>query len=337
MGNLPAGGSATITIVLEPSAPGTYSLWALAASADGDVDPSNDHASVDLLVDPCYQEVMPATMAFPAGGGPGSIQVISPEGCAWSTALHASWIAVTPPASGQGPGSVAFTVAPNPSGQPRTGTISVGPAVLTVEQAAAAPALRLLSPNGGEELAAGADLVITWEEPSTVRSIAIDFSYDGGSTWKRYVAGVLTPTYPMTVPAPPGNRTKCLVRLTAYDEHGRRLATDRSDAVFSIVVVRLQAPNGGESLHGGQQVPVQWALHGTLRPVAQVIVSYTRDGGTTWKKLAALGPDATSWDWTIPALPRAFSRCKVKLALRDVQGKSVGSDVSDGWFLIDAP
>jgi hypothetical protein len=79
--------------------------------------------------------------AFSATGGTGSVPVTAPTGCAWTATSSATFIAISSGATGNGNGSVAFTVASN-TGAARSGTLTVAGATnFTITQSAApAPA-----------------------------------------------------------------------------------------------------------------------------------------------------------------------------------------------------
>jgi hypothetical protein len=61
--------------------------------------------------------------------------VTAASGCSWTAASAAAWITVTSGATGSGAGSTGYTVAPNPSATPRTGTVTIAGIVVTVTQA----------------------------------------------------------------------------------------------------------------------------------------------------------------------------------------------------------
>ena len=83
----------------------------------------------------CGISLQPPLVSMPAAGGGSSVAVTTNDGCAWTAASQAPWITITPPASGSGSGSKAFTVAANTSSIARSGTITIGGAALTVNQA----------------------------------------------------------------------------------------------------------------------------------------------------------------------------------------------------------
>jgi subtilisin family serine protease len=88
----------------------------------------------------CNFSVSPASLPqFPAAGGNGSFQITTGAGCQWTAASAAEWIAITN-GSGTGAGTVTFTVAPNPTQQPRAGQIvRTGDSLYAITQAAALP------------------------------------------------------------------------------------------------------------------------------------------------------------------------------------------------------
>jgi hypothetical protein len=79
--------------------------------------------------------------AFGATGGTGSVPVTAATGCAWTATSSATFMAISSGATGNGNGTVSFTVAPN-AGAARSATLSVaGTTNFTITQSAApAPA-----------------------------------------------------------------------------------------------------------------------------------------------------------------------------------------------------
>lgn len=99
-------------------------------------------ASSTLLGQTCVQTLSPNTRAVPAATNPlfqGTFNVTSSaSNCAWTSTSSASWIAVQVGQSGRGNGIVGYSVDNNVTPLARTGTIQVGTAVFTINQAAAA-------------------------------------------------------------------------------------------------------------------------------------------------------------------------------------------------------
>src|SRR3954470_10314166 len=73
---------------------------------------------------------------IPAGGGSGTITINTERECSWSARPDAPWISL-PDGSGQGSATVSYSVAANPAGTSRRGTIAVVDRKVEVVQEAA--------------------------------------------------------------------------------------------------------------------------------------------------------------------------------------------------------
>lgn len=84
--------------------------------------------------------------AVPASGSDVSVAVTAARDCTWTAASDAPWIAVNP-ASGQGSGTVAVTVAANARPSPRSASVAVNDSRVTIAQDAAPCRFELASPG----------------------------------------------------------------------------------------------------------------------------------------------------------------------------------------------
>jgi uncharacterized protein (TIGR03437 family) len=100
----------------------------------------------------CPITLSPTSASAPPSASSGSFSVSTP--CNWTATTSASWITITS-GSGTGSGSVSYSVAGNPTGQSRSGTITVGNQSFTIVQAATActfsisPASTTVPASGG--------------------------------------------------------------------------------------------------------------------------------------------------------------------------------------------
>jgi len=78
----------------------------------------------------CNFTLNPTAQAFPTIGGNGVFAINMPSECSWSVASSSSFLTVNSAVSGNGSGSISFTVAPN-SGGARTGSIEISNGVAT--------------------------------------------------------------------------------------------------------------------------------------------------------------------------------------------------------------
>ena len=133
----------------------------------------------------------------------------------------------------------------------------------------------------------------------------------------------------------PNNKKSCRIKVLAYNDSNVKVGSDVTDVPFTMEVVKVTSPNGGSPLPPGD-ILVQWHTNETVRPVATVQLSYTMDGGVTWKQMigSPVSGNPESFTWTVPTVTKEKKKCKVKVVLKDNQGKSVGSDTSDTFFSI---
>ena len=115
---------------------GNYSDRLLVTSNDTPRSPYPDGVFVNLTIfgnTGCQYAISPTSQTVNASGGNGSVNVTAPGGCAWTAASNDAWITITSGASGNGNGTLNFSVAANPGSQ-RTGTITIAGETFTVTQ-----------------------------------------------------------------------------------------------------------------------------------------------------------------------------------------------------------
>ena len=86
----------------------------------------------------------------------------------------------------------------------------------------------------------------------------------------------------------------------------------------------LVDPNGGEVLQVGAAFEIQWRS----RNVPAVVIDYSLDGGTSWRRVDSVAATPMRYAWVVPASPTAAARVRVRA--------DTLQDVSDGAFVITA-
>ena len=114
----------------------TFDVAANAATAarTGSITVAGQPITVSQSGRNCTYSINRPTMNFTSAGGTGSVSVTTLNGCTWTAASNATWIAVSSGATGNGPGSVAFSVNANVGGGARTAAITIAGQILTVTQ-----------------------------------------------------------------------------------------------------------------------------------------------------------------------------------------------------------
>lgn len=215
---------------------------------------------------------------------------------------------------------------------------------VTAPRDAAAGALAgmsVLAPNGGEQLMAGQMVTVRWTAAAAAHHYGVYLATGATTSW-RQVAGNLSGTsYRWRAPVSAANVRSAWIRVVGFSAAGAVVASDRSDAPFSIDVVDVRRPASNAQLVGGTAATVSWRLGKTVRPVARVRVLLSRNGGTTYAQIASLnapgGVAPLSFAWPVPIYALSYDACRIKVELRDGAGLAIGADTSPGSFAIAPP
>jgi uncharacterized delta-60 repeat protein len=192
-------------------------------------------------------------------------------------------------------------------------------------------AVTLLVPNGGEVIPSGGNYAICWNAPIIAEKFTLDLSTDNGSNWTaiKTVIGVGISCTKWEVPAVLLNKKKCRVRVTALDSDNASVGSDISNKPFTIEVLRVTSPNGGETLAAGGLWTIRWLTNKTKFPVTKTILQYKT--GASWKPITTLTGNPGSYEWSVPDV--TSTTVKVKVILKN--GSTVlANDVSDKVFKI---
>lgn len=205
-------------------------------------------------------------------------------------------------------------------------------------------AVKVTSPNGGEVIANGSTVTITWNAPAAAEKYDLFYSMDSGATWPGKIATNITSTYltgatySWTVPAQNGNKAACKVKVVAKNNANVVVGSDISDKPFTIEVLRVTFPNGGETISAKNNPNrVFFTIYGPTT-TTKAVLSYSIDGGATWPAIGTKGGisgpgDYVYGSWDVPSLP-ALKNAKVKVTLKNSAGVVVGTDTSDANFII---
>jgi hypothetical protein len=302
----------------------------------------------NLSEPPCNIGYSPTSFSFNAtqGGSNPSNQtlIIWNEGGGtlnWSISDNATWLSLSP-TSGTGTWVVNLSV--NIAGltaRTYNATITITasgatnspvsiPVNLTINPAP--PSLTLIVPNGGEVIPSGSTYTIRWSAPPAAVKFKLQYSINNGAKWKLIAKNRTGSSYDWTVPLQKNNKTNCLVKVIGLNSSGTKVGEDISDSTFTIEVVKVTSPDGGETLTSGNPYAITWTTYATKNPVAKVKIFYTINGGSKWIVIKTLTGNPGTYNWTVPSA--SSSNCKVKVVLKDVNGKTVGNDISDGLFTI---
>jgi photosystem II stability/assembly factor-like uncharacterized protein len=172
--------------------------------------------------------------------------------------------------------------------------------------AAKAQYILLLSPNGGETVAIGSALSITWASIG-INKIDIEYSSNNGATYTPIDTNVSATansyTWLVTGPA----TSSALIRLK---ESSTGLLTDVSAATFNVVnpSLLINYPTAGLIFNPNQQVNIAWT---GLIVGNNVSLFFSSDNGVNYDTIVLNTPNFYSFDWVVPSL--ASTTCKIKI------------------------
>ena len=82
----------------------------------------------------CGFTLTPTTQNVMAAGGTQTATVTTISGCAWTAVSNVNWISITSIGSGTDTGPTNYSVAANPTTNPRTGTLTIAGRTVTINQ-----------------------------------------------------------------------------------------------------------------------------------------------------------------------------------------------------------
>lgn len=100
-------------------------------------------------------------------------------------------------------------------------------------------------------------------------------------------------------------------------------------------VVTVVSPDGGETLTAGTMTSIIYVATDPDTPgeALSIDIEFSADGGAAWIPVSSAGPNATSYEWTVPIVTSMQGRIRVTAA----DGESRRSDTSNGDFTIQPP
>ena len=172
---------------------------------------------------------------------------------------------------------------------------------------------------------------VDWDVQGTSKEFHLDYSYDGGITWKRLLENYDSPEGHYDWPVPNTPSTSCLVRVTDT-ENGQ--VVDQSDVFFEIMpgvpYVEVLEPNTATTVFTGSYSTVAWESR--FLESDQVAIDYSVNNGVTWSVVSSGTPNDGEFDWLVPNTPSSVALIRV----RDL-GNNQNFDVSDIGFTISPP
>jgi hypothetical protein len=187
--------------------------------------------------------------------------------------------------------------------------------------------VKVTTPNGGEKLEPGSAYSIKWSSSPARLPVIIQYTTnanDANPTWKPATPDAQTSgSYIWMVPSEPTSNAKVKV---SYDPS----IYDISDNNFTIVGVKVTAPNGGDKWRAGSTQYIKWNSGG----VGSINIEYTEDANATsptWRLIASNQINTGIYSWKVPNT--LTTTAKIRISSLTPFG-SIKTDISDNNFSI---
>jgi pimeloyl-ACP methyl ester carboxylesterase len=203
-----------------------------------------------------------------------------------------------------------------------------------------APAVTVVTPNGGETVTAGRTFTVRWTSSDNIRlaSHTVQLSTNGGQSFTNLAQNLpaTAQSFDWSVPAELATN-QARIRVVAADAAGNT-AADASDANFTVPDsarpnVTVRSPNGGELVKAGR-LTIRWSSSDNVGVTSHDVLLST-DGGATFPLTlaSALPGNSQSFDWEIPA-SLVSTQARIRIIARDAAGNT-GQDDSNSNFTVD--
>jgi hypothetical protein len=195
----------------------------------------------------------------------------------------------------------------------------VSNAVFTIK-----PAVKILTPNGGESIGGCTVTSITWERSPSWSTYKIEYSNNNGATWyvisASYAVATNPASYTWTVPNIASTQTLVRVTPTLALTYG-----DVSDNMFTITrPVTIIQPNLGGTMTVGSVYNITWSSDG-ISNLFDIYYS-TNSGATFTNIVTAYNTTTNVYAWTVPNAPSV--NCKIWIKDNTASCKSDTSNVN---------
>lgn len=236
--------------------------------------------SGSFTTQPCTYSLSPSGAVFSASGGMGSFSVTTSGGCQWIASTYPiSWLIVTS-GVGLGNGSVSYSIAPNPTGVPRSSTIAVGGQTFTVTQAAVLSCLFSLSSSSA--------------------------SLNNGSGTFTSVAGSFAVTSSYCSPADTWTATSDSPRLTITSGASGGGVPSITIVAFSMLTNSTTLSQTAHMVVNGTMSGLPFSMMFTVTQAGSTEPQLQRVVRALYQTILGREPDPSGWAfWTGPAVPRA--------------------------------
>ncbi|HPN39841.1 MAG TPA: hypothetical protein PL041_15695, partial [Melioribacteraceae bacterium] len=151
-------------------------------------------------------------------------------------------------------------------------------------------------PNNNLRWQVGKTGLITWNKTSNVKSVNIEYSIDGGLTWKPPIVladSSINNQYKWIV----ANDTTLSAKIRVTDAGSNGNIFDESDVNFVISKLEVNQPDGVLPILSGSTQQIKWV---SSQDIDSVFIKLSLDNGITWSTLNKEKANKNTYTWNVP-------------------------------------
>lgn len=257
-----------------------------------------------------------------------------------STNGGTTWVDLTPSPVDGSLGSYSLSVPNRPSANCKVrvyspdapGSAADTSGVFTITNSVV-PAIVLISPNGLEKWQIGTEHNITWTSTSAGNKLSIEYTNDGGSSWKLISDSVSASETGYKWTAPQDTSAQCRVRIR---DNSNAAVYDISDNLFKVLPApKILFPGkASDTLVIASSREIKWSA-----PLVKTVdLFYSPDNGKSWNKInkyynEVVDASKGTYNWFVPAVSTSDS-CSLKII--DTEDSTVFGE-TESFFTIYNP
>ncbi|HOM66186.1 MAG TPA: T9SS type A sorting domain-containing protein [Ignavibacteriales bacterium] len=186
------------------------------------------------------------------------------------------------------------------------------------------PKITVLKPDNSSYWQAGKIKKIQWTS-EFINDVKIEFSSNDGNSWVTVISSIPANTneYNWMIPSVPSDKYK--IRISDVNNS----ALWDTSRVFTVSLLNIVSPNGGENIKVGTVLPIVFNAYYT----GNVKIQYSTNNGNTWANdvVSTLGitNGSNTYNWTVPNIPYD----NIKLRIYAISDTSI-NDYTDGSFRV---
>lgn len=187
------------------------------------------------------------------------------------------------------------------------------------------PTIKVIYPNGGENLIEGEDMEIIWDWNGNFSNVMLQYSIDEGSNWQTITTSTSNDgSYHWTIPS--GIWLTCLLKVINTTDID---CYDVGDASFNILdaTIDVKRPSLGDTFYIKRKHPIYWQWTGGFPTVR---IMYSTNGGGSWQNVISSAPNNGYYIWTCDTIVSNNARIQV------ISNQNTGAfSVSDPFVIAD--